>query len=335
VRKMAQRVFVSRNIPEKGLSQIRDRFSTEVWPGEVPPGREIFLEQVPACDGLVVIPGDPVDRGVLEAGKSLKIVSCYAVGYDTIDVNAATDLGIMVTNTPGVLTEATADLAFGLLIAAARRIAEGDRFVRAGKWKNWGPRFMLGSEVSGAILGVIGMGRIGKAVSKRAKAFGMDIRYFARHRDPEMEKRLDVQYMEMEGLLAVSDYVSLHCPLNSSTEGLIGEKQLRSMKNSAILVNTSRGRVVVEKDLVRALEEGWIAGAGLDVFEKEPISDGHPFLGMENVVLCPHLGSATTQTRDRMAVIAAENLMAGLSGATPRFLVNPEVLSREGSGSIA
>jgi len=240
-----------------------------------------------------------------------------------------------VTNTPDVLTEATADLAFGLLIAAARRIAEGDRFVRAGKWKNWGPRFMLGSEVSGAILGVIGMGRIGKAVSKRAKAFGMDIRYFARHRDPEMEKRLDVQYMEMEGLLAVSDYVSLHCPLNSSTEGLIGEKQLRSMKNSAILVNTSRGRVVVEKDLVRALEEGWIAGAGLDVFEKEPISDGHPFLGMENVVLCPHLGSATTQTRDRMAVIAAENLMAGLSGAIPRFLVNPEVLSRKGSGSIA
>jgi len=331
VRKMAKRVFVSRNIPEKGLSQIRDRFSIEVWPGEMPPGREVFLEKAAVCDGLVVIPGDPVDKGVLEAGKSLKIVSCYAVGYDTIDVKAATDLGIMITNTPDVLTETTADLAFGLLIAAARRIAEGDRFVRAGKWKNWGPRFMLGSEVSGAVLGIIGMGRIGKAVSKRAKAFGMDVRYFARHRDMGMEKCLEVQHMEMEGLFAVSDFVSLHCPLNPSTDGLIGERQLHSMKNTAILINTSRGRVVVEKDLVRALEEGWIAGAGLDVFEKEPLPDGHPFLGMENVVLCPHLGSATTQTRDRMAVIAAENLIAGLSGGTPRFLVNPEVLSREGS----
>jgi len=328
---MAKRVFVSRNIPEKGLSLVRDRFSIEVWPVETPPGRQVFLEKAAVCDGLVVIPGDPIDRGVLEAGKTLKIVSCYAVGYDTIDVKAATDLGIMVTNTPDVLTEATADLAFGLLIAAARRIAEGDRFVRAGKWKNWGPRFMLGSEVSGAVLGVIGMGRIGKAVSKRAKAFGMDVRYFARHRDTEIEKCLEVRHMEMEGLFAVSDFVSLHCPLNPLTEGLIGERQLRSMKKTAILVNTSRGRVVVEKDLVRALEEGWIAGAGLDVFEKEPLPDGHPFLGMDNVVLCPHLGSATKQTRDRMAVIAAENLIAGLSGGTPRFLVNPEVLSKEGS----
>jgi len=231
----------------------------------------------------------------------------------------------MVTNTPDVLTETTADLAFGLLLAAARRIGEGDRVIRSGGWKHWGPQFMLGRDVSGATLGLIGMGRIGQAVCRRAKSFGMNLLYFARHRNEIAEGEYGARFMEMEALLAVSDFVSLHCPLTSSTEGLIGERQLRAMKSSSILINTSRGRVVVEEELVRALQEGWISGAGLDVFEKEPLPPGHPFLGMGNVVLCPHLGSATVQTREKMSVMAAESLLAALEGHTPRFLVNPAV----------
>jgi glyoxylate reductase len=322
---MKPRVFVSRNIPDKGLDLVKEKVSLEVWPGEDSPGREVFLEKAAVCDGLIVIPGDPIDRGVLAAGKSLKIVSCYAVGYDSIDVSAATELGIMVTNTPDVLTETTADLAFGLLLAAARRIGEGDRTIRSGGWKHWGPQFMLGRDVSGATLGMIGMGRIGQAVCRRAKSFGMNLLYFARHRNEIAEGEYGARYMEMEALLAVSDFVSLHCPLTPSTEGLIGERQLRAMQSSSILINTSRGRVIVEEELVRALQEGWISGAGLDVFEKEPLPPGHPFLGMENVVLCPHLGSATVQTREKMSVMAAESLIAALEGHTPRFLVNPAV----------
>lgn len=323
---MKPRVFVSRNIPDKGLEFLRGKVSLEVWAGEDAPGRDVFLEKAAVCDGLIVIPGDPIDRGVLAEGKSLKIISCYAVGYDSIDVIAATELGIMVTNTPDVLTEATADLAFGLLLAAARRIGEGDRLIRSGGWTHWGPRFMLGQEVSGATLGLIGMGRIGQAVARRAKPFGMDVLYFARHRNEIFEKEIGVRYMEMEALLAVSDFVSLHCPLTPLTEGLIGERQLRAMKPSAILVNTSRGRVVVEEDLIRAIKGGWIMGAGLDVFEIEPLPDGHPFLELDNVVLCPHLGSATVQTREKMSLMAAENLLAAFEGKTPRFLVNPAVL---------
>jgi glyoxylate reductase len=319
------RVFVSRNIPEAGLSLLSDKVFLEVWKGEIPPGKKILIEQAEKCEGFVVIPGDPVDREVLAAGRSLKIVSCYAVGFDSIDVEAATELGIMVTNTPDVLTEATADLAFGLLLSAARRIVEGDRLVRSGKWNQWGPRFMLGKDVSGSILGIVGMGRIGQAVARRAKAFGMGIVYHARHRNEVVEREIGARYLEFEALLALSDFVSVHCPLGPTTEGLIGERQLRAMKPSSILINTSRGRVVVEADLVRALQEGWIAGAGLDVFEKEPLPAEHPFFLLENVVVCPHLGSATIRTRDQMAVLAAENLLAALRGERPLHLVNPKV----------
>lgn len=323
------RVFVSREIPEAGLSLMEGKVSLEVWEDETPPGKEILVEKAEKCEGLVVIPGDPVDREVLSSGRTLKIVSCFAVGFDSIDVKAATDLGIMVTNTPDVLTEATADLSFGLLLAAARRIVEGDRLVRSGKWDRWGPRFMLGKDVCGSTLGIVGLGRIGQAVARRAKAFGMEIVYHARHRKEDVERELGARYLEFEALLAVSDFVSLHCPLGPATEGLIGERQLRAMKPTSILINTSRGRVVVETELVKALKEGWIAGAGLDVFEKEPLPPDHPFLHMGNVVICPHLGSATVRTRDKMAVLAAENLLAALKGEKPPYLVNPEVLNMQ------
>jgi glyoxylate reductase len=316
------KVFVSRNIPESGLSLLREKVSLEVWQEEEPPTRHVLLEKAATCEGIVVVPGDPIDRELLAAGKNLKIVSCYAVGYDTIDVNAAEELGIMVTNTPDVLTETTADLAFGLLIGAARRIGEGDRLIRSGQWDRWGPRFMLGLDVTGKTLGIIGLGRIGQAVGKRAKGFDMEILYSGRRRNEPAEEAIGARYMEMEALLGLSDFVSLHCPLLPSTEGLIGERQLRAMKPTSILINTSRGKVVVEKDLVRALEQGWIAGAALDVFEKEPLPEGHPFLSMKNVLLCPHLGSATVDTRSKMANIAAENLLTALDGKTPAFLVN-------------
>ncbi len=320
---MKKRVFVSRKIPEKGLERMRDKVEVLLWEEERFPEKEVFLREASVCDGLVVIPGDPIDREVLQAGKNLKVVSCYAVGYDTIDISAATDLGILVTNTPDVLTEATADLAFGLLLSSSRRIVEGDRLIRSGEWKSWGPRFMLGQDVSGATIGIVGMGRIGEAVARRAKAFGMEIVYYSRHRNERVENEVGARHLELEALLSLSDFVSLHCPLTASTEGMIGERQFRAMKESAILINTSRGKVVVEEDLVRGLEEKWIKGAALDVFENEPLPVDHPFLSLENLILCPHLGSATIQTREKMAIMAAENLLAALEGRKPRFLVNP------------
>jgi glyoxylate reductase len=325
---MKPRVFVSRFIPDAGLSLLENRVSLKVWEDDRPPAKDDFLREAPLCEGMIVIPGDPIDRDVLSAGPSLKVISCYAVGYDSIDVNAATELGILVTNTPDVLTEATADLAFALLLAAARRIAEGDRLVRAGEWNQWGPRFMLGKDVAGSTLGIVGMGRIGQAVGKRAKAFGMEIVYSSRRRNEAAERELGARFLELEALLLVSDFVSLHCPLTSGTKGLIGERQLRSMKPNSILINTSRGAVVSETDLIRALRENWIAGAALDVFETEPLPRDHPFTKLENVVLCPHLGSATVQTRDRMAVLAAENLLAAIEGRQPAHVVNPGVRRR-------
>jgi len=325
---MKPRVFVSRLIPDAGLSLLEKRVSLKVWEGDRPPGKEDLLREAALSDGMIVIPGDPVDREVLTAGHSLKVISSYAVGYDSIDVSAATELGIVVTNTPDVLTEATADLAFGLLLAAARRIAEGDRLVRSGGWNQWGPRFMLGKDVSGSTLGIVGMGRIGHAVARRARAFGMEIVYSSRRRDEAAEKELGARFLELEALLLVSDFVSLHCPLSPATKGLIGERQLRSMKPNSILINTSRGAVVSEEDLVRALQEKWIAGAALDVFESEPLPGGHPFTKLDNVVLCPHLGSATIRTREKMAILAAENLLAAVEGRIPAHVVNPEVLNR-------
>ncbi|MGC8842726.1 MAG: 2-hydroxyacid dehydrogenase, partial [bacterium] len=248
------------------------------------------------------------------------------VGYDNIDVKEATRRKIMVTNTPGVLTETTADLTFALILATARRLVEADKFTRSGKWKSWGPMLFLGRDVYGATLGIIGMGRIGQAVARRAKGFNMKIIYYSRRRNEEAEKELGAEYRELHSLLKEADIITIHTPLTEETYHLIGEKELSLMKPSAILINTARGAVVDQRALFKALKEKRIFGAGLDVYEKEPIDADDPLLELDNVVVLPHIGSATVETRGRMARMAAENLLAGLRGEIPQNLVNPEVL---------
>jgi glyoxylate reductase len=261
----------------------------------------------------------------LAAGTALKVVANVAVGYDNIDVRAATQRGIVVTNTPGAVTEATADLTWGLLLSIARRIAEGDRFIRAGKWHEWQFMFLLGCDVYDRTLGVIGMGRIGQAVARRAQGFGMRVLYHNRQRlAAGVEKALGATWVELPTLLQQADFVSVHVPLTAETVRLIGAAELRLMQPTAYLINTARGAVIDEAGLVRALTEGWIAGAALDVFEREP-EVPQALLALENVVLVPHIGSASVATRTRMAVMAAENLLALLRGDRPPNMVNPEV----------
>jgi lactate dehydrogenase-like 2-hydroxyacid dehydrogenase len=252
------------------------------------------------------------------------VISNYAVGVDNIDVAAATARGIMVGNTPGVLTEATADLTWALMMAVARRLGEAERVLRAGKWRSWSPQLLLGQEVFGASLGIIGFGRIGQAVARRAGGFGMRVRYHSRTRPPVS----GVEYADLETLLRSSDFVSIHTPLTGETRGIIGRRELAMMKPTAILVNTARGPVVDQEALVAALREGRIAGAGLDVFAVEPLPMDDPLRTLENVVLLPHIGSAGVATRKRMALMAAENLIAGIRGERPPYLVNPEALTK-------
>lgn len=287
-----------------------------------------LIRNMKGKDGLIPLLNDEVDSEVLDAGDDLKIVANLGVGYDNIDVEAATERGIMVTNTPGVLTETTADLSFGLLLAAARRIPEADRFVRKGNWDGWELiQPQQGVDVHGKTLGIVGMGRIGTAVARRGRlGFDMDVIYYSRTRKEDVEKELDARYVELDELLRESDFVSLHTPLTEETEGLISEREFSTMKEDAILVNVARGPVVDEEALVKAIESGEIRGAGLDVFEKEP--EVHPGLKelTESVVLAPHIGSASRETRLKIAEIGVENAIAGLKGEEPPNLVNPEVL---------
>ncbi|RDD53579.1 MAG: D-glycerate dehydrogenase [Candidatus Korarchaeota archaeon NZ13-K] len=324
---MQPRVFITREIPERGLSRIREHFEVDLWRDEAPPPKSVILERVKEADALVSLLTDPIDAEVYDAAPRLRIIAQYAVGYDNIDVGEATRRGIYVTNTPGVLTETTADFAFALLMAAARRVVEADRYVREGRWRvAWHPMMMLGHDVHGRTLGIVGLGRIGAAMARRAKGFGMRVLYYDSIRREDLERELGVEYVPLERLLEESDFVSLHVPLTPETYHLIGEEQLRRMKPTAILVNTSRGKVVDQRALYRALKEGWIAGAGLDVFEQEPIPPDDPLLKLENVVLAPHAASASHETRSRMAEIVAENLIAFKRGEVPPNLVNPDVV---------
>jgi len=322
------RVYVTRRIPQPGLALLEQHFEVTVRDEVRPITKEELLQQVRGAKGLLCLLTDPVDEDVLVAGDQLVCVSNYAVGYDNIDVAAATRLGIVVTNTPGVLTETTADLAFALLLSAARRIVEADSFMRSGKFKGWDPMLLLGWDVCGATLGIIGFGKIGRAVARRARGFDMRVLYFGRRRLPAAEEeRLGAAFAPLELLLRESDFVSLHVPLSRETAHLIGEEQLRLMKPTAILVNTSRGPVVDERALADALRRGTIAAAGLDVYENEP--DVDPILAsLPNVVLAPHIGSASLKTRSTMAKLAAQNLIDAILGRRPRFVVNPEVFEK-------
>lgn len=317
---MADKVLVTRGIPASGL-RVLEPFDVTVL-HERPPERDELLDAVRGASGILSTATEKVDGEVMDAaGESLKVVANMAVGYDNVDVEAAAERGVLVTNTPGVLDETTADVAFMLLLAAARRLGEGERLLRAGRWEWWGPKQLLGQDAWGKKLGIIGFGRIGQSVARRAKGFGMEILYHNRSRNPEAEKELDARYLELDELLETADLISIHTPLTDETRHLIGERELKKMKSSAVLVNTSRGPVVDEAALADALENRRIFAAGLDVYEAEP--DVHPkLLGLENVVLAPHIGSASVETRDRMAVLAAENIVAVLSGEEPKTPVN-------------
>lgn len=323
------RVFVTRRIPEEGLNLLRGKVDLEVWKEDRVIPREELLKRVKGVDALLPLLTDKIDASVMDAaGPQLKIISNYAVGYDNIDVKAATERKIMVTNTPGVLTEAVAEHTFALLMAIARRIPESDRFTRAGKYKGWEPMLLLGTELQRKILGVVGLGRIGSRVAEMAaKGMGMKVIYHDPKRDEKFEKEFKAKFCkDLPDLLKEADFVSLHVPLLPATRHLIGEKELKAMKKTAYLINTSRGPVVDEEALVSALKKGWIKGAALDVYEKEPkLAPG--LTKLENVVLAPHTASATIEARGAMARLAAQAILDVFAGKKPENLVNKNVLS--------
>ncbi|YCH06583.1 2-hydroxyacid dehydrogenase [Arthrobacter sp. alpha11c] len=312
------RVVVTGRVPEPALQKLRAEHEVDAWEGSDSISRQELLRRVAGADAIVSLLTERIDAELLDAaGPQLKVVANVAVGYDNIDVPACTERGIIATNTPGVLTEATADIAFGLILMATRRLGEGERLIRSGQAWKWGMFFLLGSSLQGKTLGVVGMGGIGQATARRAKAFGMEIVYQSRSEiDPAIAAELGARRVELDELLTISDVVSLHCPYGPATHHLIGAEQLATMKKSAYLVNTARGPIIDEAALALALREEQIAGAGLDVFEQEP--KVHPWLlELENVTLVPHLGSATVETRTAMAVLAADNTLAALKGEQP------------------
>lgn len=321
------KVYVTRLLPERGLTKIRQNFDTEVWEEYGPPPKRVIVEKVSDIDGLVPLLSDPIDAEVFDAAPKLKIVAQMAVGFDNIDIKEATRRCIYVTNTPEVLTETTADFAWALLMAIARRVVEADKYVRTGQWKvSWHPSMLLGRDVHGATLGIVGAGRIGAALARRAKGFDMKILYYDVVPRPDLEKDLGAKHVDLDTLFRESDFVSVHVPLMKETYHLVDARKLSLMKKTAYLINNSIGPTVDEKALYDALKEGRIAGAGLDVFEQEPTPTSNPLLRLENVVVAPHISSASHETRSKMAEMAADNAIAFFEGKKPPNLVNPEVL---------
>lgn len=319
---MTPKVFVTRLIPDKGLLPLKELFHADVWPREMPPARAELLERVRGVDGLLCLLTEKIDAELMDAaGPQLKVISSMSVGVDHVDVAAATARGIPVGNTPGVLTDATADMAFALLLAAARRVVEGERYVREGRWKTWHPQLLLGKDFVGATLGIIGFGRIGQAVAKRAQGFDLRVIFH----DPSAKPAFGAQPVDLDTLLRESDFVSLHVPLTDSTRHLVNAGFLAKMKPDAILVNTSRGGVVDQAALYEALKSRRIFAAALDVTDPEPLPLDSPLLELDNCLIVPHLGSASQRTRGMMAYLAAENLIAGLKGERLPHCVNPEV----------
>ncbi len=322
-------VFVTRKIAEPALTKLAEQAQVETWPKESPPPYEVLLEKAAQVDGLLTLLTDKIDAHLIAAANSLKVIAQMAVGYDNIDITAATKKGIPVSNTPGILTETTADFTWALLLAAARRVVEGDKEVRAGIWRPWGPDVLTGVDVFGATLGIIGFGRIGQAVARRAKGFQMKILYHDPHCSKasaaETVKETGAECVELDELLAQSDFVTLHTFLAPETYHLIGRDQLKKMKSSAVLVNTARGPITDPDALAWALQNNIIAAAGLDVTEPEPIPHDSPLLKLDNIIITPHIASASKATRQRMALMTVENLLAGLKGERLPNCVNPEV----------
>jgi glyoxylate reductase len=318
-------VFITRVIPARGLDMIREACHVTEWEDELPPERAILASLLGNHDGLLCLLTDPIDADLINSAPRLKVISQMAVGFDNIDVAAATARGIPVGHTPGVLTETTADFAFVLLMAAARRLPEGERYVKAGRWRTWGPTLLMGHDVHGATLGILGLGRIGRAVARRAQGFGMRVIFHDDHAEDSVAEATGAVRLPLDEVLAQADFLSLHVPLTEDTYHLIDADALRQMKPRAVLINTARGPVVDTMALVDALREGEIAAAALDVTDPEPIPPDHPLLALENCLVVPHIASSSIAARTRMAVMAAENLLAGLRGERLPHCANPEV----------
>lgn len=320
---MRPKVFVSRKMRDAGLNLVLEFCDAEVWDEEMPPSRDVLLEKVRGVDGFLSMLTDRVDAELLDAaGPQLKVVSNHAVGFDNVVVADAIARGIPVGNTPGILTDATADIAFALLLAAARRIVESEKYIREGKWKTWHPSMLLGMDLAGRTLGLVGFGRIGRAVAKRAVGFDLRIIFYDPTAEPEFGA---VKMNRLEELLHEADFVSVHTPLNESTRHMVNADFLSKMKPNGVLVNTSRGPVVDQVALYEALKAKKIFAAGLDVTDPEPLPLDSPLLTLNNCVIVPHIGSASERTRDAMARLAAENLIAGLKGERLPHCINPEV----------
>jgi glyoxylate reductase len=322
------KVFVSRLIPERGLNKINAATDTEVWNSDMPPPADVLLDKAKDCDGLLSLLTDKIDGDFMDACPRLKVIANLAVGFDNIDIPAATERGVIVGNTPGVLTDTTADFAWTLLMAAARRLNEGERYVRDGKWETWGPLLLRGQDIHHATLGLVGLGRIGSEMARRAQGFSMQVLYHDVVRREDLEQSMGIRHVDMDTLLNESDFVSVHVPLFKETYHLINDAAFAKMKNSAVLVNSARGPIVDPKALYDALSTGQIFAAGLDVTEPEPITMDDPLLTLENCVIAPHIASGSVETREQMSDVAAENILAGLAGKQGPAIVNPDVFAK-------
>ncbi|MCA9124078.1 MAG: D-glycerate dehydrogenase [Planctomycetaceae bacterium] len=320
------KVFVTREIPAAGLQKVVAACNADVWPEHLPPSREVLLQRIAGCEGVLSLLTERVDAEFMDAaGPQLKVISNFAVGFNNIDIAEATRRGIRVGNTPDVLTDATADMAFALLMSASRRIVEGQDYIRAGKWQTWEPLGHIGVDLIGRTVGIVGMGRIGFAMAKRCHGgFGMKVLYHDKYRNEAAEKELGAKQVDADTLFKESDFVSVHTDLNETTKGMFNAAAFRKMKNTAVFINSARGPIHNQKDLYDALKSGEIFAAGLDVTDPEPIPMDDPLLTLPNCVIAPHIASATVSSRNGMAEIAADNLIAGLKGEPLRCWVNRE-----------
>ncbi len=327
---MEKKVYVTRIIPEPALPILSKECDIAVNKKPSPPTKKEILSNIRGMDAILCTLSDTIDGEIMDAaGPNLKVISSYSTGYDHIDIEEANRRGIYVTYTSDILTESTADLTFALILSLARRLVEADKFVRKKQWKyGWMPKLFLGSDVNGMTLGIFGLGRIGSAVARRAKGFNMNILYYNRHRIINQLDDPIANYVDINKLLKESDFLSIHANLNKHSFHFFNEVRFRKMKNTAFIINTSRGQIIDQRALIKALRSRWIAGAGLDVYEKEPIFSSNALLRMNNVIILPHIGSATYQTRSKMARVAAENILNILNGIEPLYLVNPQMLKK-------